>query len=214
MKPRLAGGPAQAGGNSDIDISRRMFLQTCAIAPMASMAVASPGALAQAAADMRPTPACGNDDHPTPRQTEGPFYKPLSPKRATLLEAGIAGHKLVITGLVVSTRCRPLQGVVLDFWQADSEGHYDNTGFKLRGHQLTDTLGRYRLETILPGSYPGRTRHVHVKVAAPGQRVLTTQLYFPGEARNAADALFDSRLQVYVDRSLDRPARFDFVLNA
>jgi protocatechuate 3,4-dioxygenase beta subunit len=63
-------------------------------------------------------------------------------------------------------------------------------GFKLRGHQFTDANGRYRLETIVPGLYPGRTRHFHVKVQAPHGRVLTTQLYFPGEPRNRRDFLY------------------------
>ena len=48
--------------------------------------------------------------------------------------------------------------------------------------------------TIVPGGYPGRTRHFHVKVQRPGGRVLTTQLYFPGEPLNRRDGLFDERL--------------------
>lgn len=102
---------------------------------------------------------------------------------------------------------------MLDFWQADAGGAYDNDGFRLRGHQLTDARGRYRLETVVPGLYPGRTRHVHVKVKAPGRPLLTTQLYFPGVAANADDPIFDRRLLV---RSLRRGPRwtasFDFVV--
>jgi protocatechuate 3,4-dioxygenase beta subunit len=30
----------------------------------------------------------------------------------------------------------------------------------------------------------GRPRHIHVKLQRPGGRLLTTQLYFPGESRN------------------------------
>jgi protocatechuate 3,4-dioxygenase beta subunit len=54
----------------------------------------------------------------------------------------------------------------------------------------TDAAGRYRFLTIMPASYEGRTRHLHVKVQAPGGRVFTTQLYFPGEAHNRSDRLF------------------------
>jgi len=66
-------------------------------------------------------------------------------------------------------------------------GCMTNTGYRLRGHQFTDEAGRYALETVVPGLYPGRTRHLHVKVQAPNQPVLTTQLYFPGQPSNATD---------------------------
>jgi len=61
--------------------------------------------------------------------------------------------------------------------------------------------------------YPGRTRHIPVKVQAPGQPVLTTQLYFPGEAQNRRDGLFDPALVVTVRDGPDgKAAEFDFVL--
>ena len=77
----------------------------------------------------------------------------------------------------------------MDFWQADEKGDYDNAGFRYRGVVATDAQGRYRLETILPPPYMGRPRHIHVKLQRPGGRVLTTQLYFPGEPRNQNPAL-------------------------
>ena len=102
---------------------------------------------------------------------------------------------------------------VLDFWHADASGEYDNSGFHLRGHQFTDDRGRYRLETIVPGVYPGRTRHIHVKVQAPGTPILTSQLYFPGEVRNQTDWLFRRDLLVMViDAGKAMRARFDFVV--
>jgi protocatechuate 3,4-dioxygenase beta subunit len=156
------------------------------------------------------TPACGADGPPTPPQTEGPYFKPRSPERASLLEPGLAGARLVVSGVVRSTGCRPVSHALLDFWQADAAGRYDNDGQRLRGHQFTDAEGRYRLETVLPGLYPGRTRHIHVKVQAPGQRVLTTQLYFPGEPMNARDGIFDRVLVVAMTDPAT--ARFDFVL--
>ena len=65
---------------------------------------------------------------------------------------------------------------LLDVWHADDRGGYDTAGFRLRGHQFTDGSGRFELETIVPGLYPGRTRHIHVKVQAPNGPILTTQL--------------------------------------
>lgn len=54
---------------------------------------------------------------------------------------------------------------------------------------LTAADGAYRFKTILPGLYPGRTRHLHFKVIAPGFRDLTTQMYFADEPDNARDGL-------------------------
>jgi protocatechuate 3,4-dioxygenase beta subunit len=152
----------------------------------------------------------------TPTNTEGPFFKPGSPERASLVGANArsAGVKLVISGHVLSTSCQPIVGAMLDFWQADANGQYDNSGFLLRGHQLADAQGRYRLETILPGLYPGRTRHIHVKVQAPNGPVLTTQLYFPREPGNQADMFFRPDLVLNVQNSPDgETATFDFVLS-
>lgn len=155
------------------------------------------------------TPSCDDGDDPTPEQTAGPFYVPDSPERSSLLEEGIAGDRLVLSGSVLWTDCRPVTGALLDFWQADAQGVYDNQGYRLRGHQFADSAGRYRLETIVPGNYQPRTRHIHVRVQAPDRPVLTTQLYFPGEPRNAEDGLFDPLLLVERNGS---EAHFDFVL--
>ncbi|HXZ52695.1 MAG TPA: hypothetical protein VEH51_11905 [Burkholderiales bacterium] len=99
-----------------------------------------------------------------------------------------------------------------DLWHADASGAYDNHGFRLRGHQFADAGGRYRFQTIFPGLYPGRTRHLHVKLRAAGaRRELVTQLYFPEEPGNARDTLFRSELLLRVDHTT-AVARFDFVL--
>jgi protocatechuate 3,4-dioxygenase beta subunit len=160
-----------------------------------------------------PTPACADREEPTPRQMEGPFFKPRSPQRTSLLEAGVRGTKIVVSGVVLSTRCKPVAGALMDFWQCDDQGDYDNSGYRLRGHQLTDGSGRYLLETIVPGLYPGRTRHIHVKVQSPGRPLLTTQLYFPDEARNLDDFLFRQELLLAMsDVGGLKAGRFDFVL--
>jgi protocatechuate 3,4-dioxygenase beta subunit len=73
--------------------------------------------------------------------------------------------------------------------------------------------GRFRLSTVVPGRYPGRTRHIHVKAQRPRGQILTTQLYFPGEADNAGDGLFDRELLMDVTkRGAASRAAFTFVL--
>lgn len=168
---------------------------------------------AEVAQVLPPTPACGDDDDATPSQTAGPFFTPNSPERLSLLESGVAGTKLVVTGSVLSTSCQPVAGALLDFWQCDDNGEYDNVGYRLRGHQFADDQGRFSLETIVPGLYPGRTRHIHVRVQAPNQPVLTTQLYFPGEPANATDGIFHPELVMDVQDTADgQAAAFNFVL--
>ncbi len=169
---------------------------------------------AGAGATLPPTPACDDGDDPTPSQSEGPFFTPDSPERVSLLEPGVEGSPLVVIGSVVATDCTPIPGALLDFWHADASGEYDNEGYRLRGHQFADHKGGYRLETIVPGRYTGRTRHIHVKVQAPDNPVLTTQLYFPGEADNEGDALFDPALVMSVrEATQSQTARFRFVLD-
>lgn len=179
---------------------RRQLLQSLAVAPMPARVVGGGAALflPPGAPMLAATPACGAAAASTPAQTEGPYFTRNSPLRVSLLETGISGAQLVLSGQVLSLGCRPLPGVLLDFWQADAGGEYDNRGYRLRGHQFTDADGRYRLETVVPGIYPGRTRHIHVKVQAPKGPVLTTQLYFPGEARNRNDGLFAAALLVRI----------------
>lgn len=163
---------------------------------------------------LAPTPACG-EQGPTPPQTAGPFFTPDSPERASLLTPDVVGTRVVLTGQVLTVGCAPVPNALLDFWQADDQGRYDNQGYNLRGHQYADAEGRYRLETVLPGIYPGRTRHFHVKVQAPSQPVLITQLYLPEEALNQRDGLFQPELLVTLDRGDEQwAAAFDFVLSA
>jgi len=148
----------------------------------------------------------------TPRQTEGPFFTPNSPLRASLLEAASKAQRFVVTGRVLSAQCKPLANALVDMWHADEDGDYDNTGYRYRGHQFTDAEGRYRFETIVPALYPGRTRHYHVKIQPKGGRLVTTQLYFPGEAMNRRDGLYRPELELKTAKSGE--GAFDFVVEA
>lgn len=166
---------------------------------------------AQAVQPAVPAPNCNGA--PTPAVEEGPFFKRNSPERTSLLEPKVAGTPLTITGYVVGTDCKPVAHALLDFWQANAQGRYDNAGYTLRGHQFTDDEGRFTLQTIVPGDYPGRTGHIHVKVQAPNGPLLTTQLYLPGDARNRTDPLFNSATALAVhDVPGGKQATFTFVI--
>ena len=198
----------------------------------ATAAASSPSASSAASsaeASAPSTPTAGSDsDAPTSaapastcdasatlvEMTEGPYYTPNPPERATISDADTVGIPLVITGVVYDADCQPVAGATLDFWQADGSGTYDNEGYNLRGVQTTDEQGAYTLTTVIPGLYPSRTEHVHVKVTAPGGPTYTTQLYFPDVPQNDSDGIFDEAMLVTVtaqdDDSMD--ASFDFVL--
>src|SRR5262245_21759022 len=131
---------------------RREFLEAALSLP--ALVLAGRHANAQSRT-LSPTPSCVGKGQATPSQTAGPFFKPRTPLRTSLVDAGMAGSRIVVVGSVLSTGCQPVPGALLDFWQADDRGEYDNAGYRLRGHQFADEQGRYRLETIVPGLYPG-----------------------------------------------------------
>lgn len=198
---------------NDSKLTRREFLAAAAAVPLVIAETIDDLEVFAATRGLEPTPACSDADDVTPPQTAGPFYKPRSPERKSLIEPAVRGEKIVLEGVVRSTKCKPIERALLDFWQADAGGAYDNSGYRLRGHQFSDGAGKYRLETIVPGLYPGRTRHFHVRVQAPNRPVLTTQLYFPGEPENKRDGIFSPKLVMAVrDSAGGKAANFDFVL--
>jgi protocatechuate 3,4-dioxygenase beta subunit len=189
------------------------FLWACAAQPaLSSIPVSSPQpkstALAGLSGGIPPAEAL-------PALTEGPYFKAGSPERTSLLEPGTPGETLTLSGFVFDTQCIPQAGTELEFWQADGNGEYDNTGFRLRGHQFADARGTYTLKTVVPGLYPGRTDHIHVKLSRPGGLALTTQLFFPDVAGNQTDRIFDPRLVIKVERAGDTwIGTFNFILAA
>lgn len=196
--------------------SRRRFLHAVAVAAAPVALIARAQSLLgreRETVDLEPTPAAGEKLELTPEETAGPFFRPSSPLKTNFRESGVTGSPLRLSGLILDRRARPIPGALLDFWHADAEGEYDLKGFRCRGHQFSDTTGRYILETVVPGLYPGRTRHYHVRLQAAHGPVLTTQLYFPGEAQNASDSLFRPDLLLKIRATAaSRVATFNFVL--
>jgi len=184
-----------------LDSRSSVVVGVLAVALCAAVATSSPAA----------TTAC-NGFGLTPGQIGGTHFK-ASPVRHSVLEPGIRGTRITLSGYVLTSACRAVRGARVDFWQADESGVYDDTGVRLRSHQFTNDRGHYWLQTILPGPYANRTRHLHVTVRARGERTVTTMLYFPGVALNAHDPFIDRRLIVRLRIAKHQfLARFDFVL--
>ena len=137
---------------------------------------------------------------PTPRQSEGPFYPRRIPSDSdadlTMFNGERApGEAMDMVGRLFNVKGQLLEGGRIEIWHCDINGAYAHVGqptvpgFQGYGAVRTDASGGYRFRTTLPGLYPGRTRHIHVKVDIGDGRPLTTQMYFPGEPGNERDGL-------------------------
>lgn len=164
------------------------------------------GPYAQLLAQERPqqpaNPPPANEWRVTEDNILGPYHRPGAPFRAKITPPLEPGTVLLISGRVFGfdTR-RPLASAVLDIWQANAEGRYDNDDprrppaanvFINRARLVTDENGYYEYETIHPGAYrigpdAWRPPHIHYLVRHPGYRQLITQLYFRGDPHQRAD---------------------------
>ena len=141
---------------------------------------------------------------PTEGVEIGPFFRPNAPRRVSLCDPRDAGEPLSVDGHVIGAdRCSPLEGALIEVWQADASGNYDitrrgqdDTPYKLRALLQSGSGGRYAFDTIVPGQYGARAKHIHYFVHAPGYEPLVTQLYFAGDDRNATDRLIRRSLIV------------------
>jgi protocatechuate 3,4-dioxygenase alpha subunit len=89
---------------------------------------------------------------PTAEMTLGPFFPPEFAAGANDLAQGVDGEIIEITGRVTQLDGRPLGNLVLEIWQADPQGRYDNPDFLGWGRAATDADGIYRFRTVKPGA--------------------------------------------------------------
>ncbi|HET6603570.1 MAG TPA: protocatechuate 3,4-dioxygenase [Xanthomonadaceae bacterium] len=151
----------------------------------------------------------------TPRQTMGPFF-PVGEHPETDVDlTRLAGHSaraqgqiIHVQGRVLDPDCAPVEGALVDLWQANAHGRYAHPAdtskapldpdFQGWGQIATDAQGRYSFTTIKPAAYAldpradrpvYRTPHLHFRVARRGFVELSTQMYFAGEALNETDGI-------------------------
>ncbi len=164
--------------------------------------------------DLEPSPNVSAEFAPTEDNILGPYYRPGAPFRAKISPPQAAGMALLVRGRVWGHDTRqPLRGAVLDVWQANAHGRYDNDDpqqppherlFVNRARLVTDETGYYEFETIHPGAYrtgPNQWRpsHIHYLVRHEGYATLVTQLYFEGDPRNATDRFIKPSLIVELE---------------
>ena len=137
----------------------------------------------------------------TPSQTVGPFLHiglPW-PDGPDVVPDGTPGA-VVIAGRVVDGDGAPVPDALVETWQCDGDGRFDNPAFRGLGRCPTDADGRYRIRTVKPAAPEGdldgprQAPHIDVSVFARGllDRVVT-RIYFADEPRaNAADPVLST----------------------
>lgn len=150
----------------------------------------------------------------TPAQTEGPFYpiKDQTDKDWDLTEVkgrprSATGEVVFVKGIVQDENCKPIEGAMVEIWQACHTGKYNHKedpnpakldpNFGYWGRSISDKNGNYLFKTIIPGAYPAtntwiRPPHLHFKIHLRGFEELTTQMYFKGHRLNGADRILNN----------------------
>jgi protocatechuate 3,4-dioxygenase beta subunit len=208
-------------------LQRRSFLRSIAALGAASPFFTQKGLYAQALIE-------------TPAMTIGPYYPDRMPldldNDLLLINDNISpgsGTIVWLYGRVLTRANSPVRNALVEIWQADINGSYIHSqggsnkdpNFQGYGKFLTGGNGEYLFRTVVPGLYPGRTRHIHLAVTAPGQSRFVTQVFRTGESGNASDSVLNGvtnaaqRASVIVDWAAlsgsalgELSAKFDVIL--
>ena len=107
------------------------------------------------------------------------------------------GERIVVSGRVLDENSRPLEGLLIEIWQANAAGRYNHRvdqhdapldpNFTGAGRAITNGEGRYRFVTIRPGEYPWRNHynawrpaHIHFSLfGRRSSRVSSPRCIFP-----------------------------------
>jgi len=154
----------------------------------------------------------------------GPFYREGAPELPTgaTISQDDRGELVVVTGRVLSTDGTPIPDALLDIWETDENGLYEQQDpeqpdMNLRGKFRTDHEGRYCFVGIKPVSYaipndgpvgqllrslgrhPFRPAHIHLLISARGFAPVTTHLFVKGDSYLDSDAVFGTKDSLIVD---------------
>lgn len=150
---------------------------------------------------------------PTAEMTLGPFFPREFAQGANDLGVGTQGEVIEITGRITQLDGKPLDNVVIELWQADSRGRFDNPDFFGWGRAATDASGVYRFRTIKPGACEGRAPHVNLLLLYSGlMRQLQTVMFFELAADPVLDAVPAARRPLLVAAREGAVYRFDIRL--
>jgi catechol 1,2-dioxygenase len=156
----------------------------------------------------------------------GPFLRANDPFRetgASIASEDTPGTRVRISGRVFDFETNtPIEGAILDTWQAATNGFYENQDpnqpdYNLRGRFRTDENGNFELVALMPTAYPvptdgpvgellraaqrppDRPAHIHFIVSAPGYETLVTQIFVQGDPIIEDDAVFTANRNMVGD---------------
>jgi len=159
----------------------------------------------------------------TPNTVEGPFHVPNAPAMADggNMAQGAPGIPCFVTGKVHGLDGEPIAGAVLDLWQTDGEGLYEDQrdvkGPWMRGLYRTQADGSYVIRTVAPIAYTipmdgtvgelmertdishMRPAHIHFAISAPGYHGLVTHLFQRGDEYIENDVVYAVKEPLIVD---------------
>jgi len=150
---------------------------------------------------------------PTAEMTLGPFFPREFAEGASDLAQGAKGEVIDIIGRVTQSDGKPLDNLLIELWQADGAGRFDNPDFPGWGRAATDAQGNYRFRTIKPGAAGGRAPHVNFLLLYSGlMRHLQTAMFFSEAADPVLDAVPSSRRKLLVAKKEGNQYTFDIRL--
>ncbi|MGJ8517768.1 dioxygenase family protein [Carnimonas bestiolae] len=141
---------------------------------------------------------------------EGPYYIDNRIFRSDITE-GQSGYPIELNIKIVNSNnnCTPVANALVSIWHCNAKGEYSGYLFSnpdveadlsgadasghvksrdeerfLRGVQVSDSLGRVKFKTIVPGWYNPRAVHFHIKVFIENRVYVSTQLYLPQSLTN------------------------------
>jgi len=145
--------------------------------------------------------------------TLGPFFPREFAAGANDLAAGARGEPIEITGRVVQADGRALDNVVLEIWQADAQGRFDNPAFFGWGRAATDPNGVYVFKTIKPGAAKGRAPHINFLILYSGlMRQLQTVMHFDHTPDPVLENLKERSARLVAKKEGTNRYRFDIRL--
>lgn len=150
---------------------------------------------------------------PTGEMTLGPFFPREFAQGANDLAAHAKGEVIEVTGRITQLDGKPLDNLVVEVWQADSQGRLDSGEFFGWGRAATDANGVYRFRTIKPGAIEGRAPHINFLLLYSGlMRHLQTVMFFDAAQDPVLDAVPAARRQRLVAQREGAVYRFDIRL--
>jgi len=159
----------------------------------------------------------------------GPYFVEGAPIRTVIAHSDEPGQRLFVSGSILQDDCdTPISGAIIEVWHANDAGCYsinlecttgnpENDFYNLRGKMFSNENGQYAFETIIPGYYANRPRHIHIKITTPNEQVLISQIYFAGDPLCETDSWCqdaEDRILVLQEDNLGLHGELDFNMNS